>query len=157
MGLLESVLASLMGSSAGTGFAPSSQNPLAAILNGLGGGNQAQSSNLLAAAMGMLQQHGGLSAVLDTFRQNGMAQHADSWVGTGANLPISGAQVRQVFGESSMSGVASQLGQSPGQASSVMAQLLPELVNHLTPQGQVPADHQDLISKALVMLRGQMA
>lgn len=124
------------------------------MLNSLGGGNQAQSASLLTAAMSMLQQHGGLSGVLDMFRQSGMSQHADSWVGTGANMPVSADQVQQVFGQESMSRVASQLGQSPGQAGSLMAQLLPELINHLTPQGQIPQDHNDMISKALGMLRG---
>jgi uncharacterized protein YidB (DUF937 family) len=107
--------------------------------------------------MSMLQQHGGLTGVLDKFRENGMGQHADSWVGTGANMPISAEQVQQVFGESSISQVASQLGQSHGQASSALAQLLPQLIDHLTPQGQVPPDHEDLISKALGMLRGGLA
>jgi uncharacterized protein YidB (DUF937 family) len=137
------------GSSAGA-----SQSPLSALLNTLGSGNQAQSSNLLGAAMSMLQQNGGLTGVLDMFRQNGMARHANSWVNNGANMPISGDQVQQVFGDSSMASVASQLGQSPGQASSLMAQLLPELINHLTPQGQIPQDHEDIISSALGMLRG---
>lgn len=157
MGQLDGVLANLLGSSAGGGGAGLSQSPLAGILNALGGGNQGQSTNLLTAAMSMLQQHGGLTGVLDKFRASGMGQHADSWVSTGANLPISGEQVQQVFGESSISQVASQLGQSRGQASSAMAQLLPELINHLTPQGQVPSDHADLISRALGMLGGRLA
>jgi uncharacterized protein YidB (DUF937 family) len=41
-----------------------------------------------------------------------------------------------------------------GQASGAMAQLLPEVVNHLTPQGQVTADSHDMLSQALSMLRG---
>jgi len=154
MGLIDAVLSSLRGSSPANAGAQSSQSQLAAVLGSLGQGNEAQTGNLLAAAMSMLQQHGGLAAVLDRFRESGMARHADSWVSPGANLPISGDQVQQVFGEPSISRVASQMGQSPGQTSSVLAQLLPELINHLTPQGQVPPDHQDLLSKALAMLRG---
>jgi uncharacterized protein YidB (DUF937 family) len=138
----------------GGGSAGAQQSSLGTLLNSLGSGNQAQSSNLLGVAMSMLQQNGGLTGVLDMFRQNGMAQHVDSWVGTGANMPITGNQLQQVFGDSSMASVASQLGQSPGQASSLMAQLLPELINHMTPQGQIPQDHGDIISRALGMLRG---
>jgi uncharacterized protein YidB (DUF937 family) len=138
----------------GGGSVGASQSPLSTLLNSLGSGNQAQSSNLLGVAMSMLQQNGGLTGVLDMFRQNGMAQHADSWVGAGPNMPITGDQIQQVFGDSSMASIGSQLGQPPGQASSLMAQLLPELINHLTPQGQIPQNHEDIISRALEMLRG---
>jgi uncharacterized protein YidB (DUF937 family) len=141
-------------SGAGGAGAQSSQSSLSSMLNSLGGGNQGQSASLLSVAMSLLQQHGGLSGVLDMFRQSGLSQHADSWVGTGSNMPVSGDQVQQVFGQQSITRVASQLGQSPAQAGSLMAQLLPELINHLTPQGQVPQDHNDIISKALGMLRG---
>jgi uncharacterized protein YidB (DUF937 family) len=154
VGLLDEILASVSGGTAGGAGVQSSPSSLSTMLNSLGGGNQAQSASLLTAAMSMLQQHGGLSGVLDMFRQSGMSQHADSWVGTGANMPITGDQVQQVFGQQSMTSVASQLGQSPGQAGSVMAQLLPELINHLTPQGQIPQEHDDMLSKALGMLRG---
>jgi len=157
VGMIDGVLANLLGGMAGGAGPQSSQSSLASMLGSLGGGNQSQSASLLTAAMSMLQQNGGLSGVLDMFRQNGMGQHADSWVSTGANMPISGDQVQQVFGDQSMARAASQLGQSQGQAGSMMAQLLPELINHLTPQGQVPQNHQDLISKALGMLRSGMA
>jgi uncharacterized protein YidB (DUF937 family) len=74
-------------------------------------------------------------------------------VGTGANMAISGDHVQQVFGTSSIGTIASQLGPSQGQASSAIAQLLPELVNQMT-QGQVPGNHQDLLSQGLALLRG---
>jgi uncharacterized protein YidB (DUF937 family) len=157
MGLLDAVLANVLGSMSGGGGASAQQSSLGTMLNSLGSGNQAQSGNLLSVAMSMLQQNGGLTGVLDMFRQKGMGQHADSWVGTGANMPVSGDQIQQVFGDSSMASAASQLGQSPSQTSSLMAQLLPELINHLTPQGQIPQDHEDIISRALGMLSGATA
>ena len=89
------------------------------------------------------------------FRQSGMAPHADSWVSTGPNIGVSGDQLQQVFGASSIGNIAAQLGMSNGQASSAMAQILPELINQLTLDGQVPANHGDLISKGLAMLTGR--
>jgi uncharacterized protein YidB (DUF937 family) len=156
MALIDAVLSNVLGSMSGGGSGGASQSSLGPLLNSLGSGNPAQSTNLLNVAMSMLQQNGGLTGVLDMFRQKGMGQHADSWVGTGANMPITGDQVQQVFGDSSMAGVASQLGQSPTQASSAMARVLPELINHLTPQGQIPRDHEEIVSRALGMLRGAM-
>jgi uncharacterized protein YidB (DUF937 family) len=152
MGLIDEILSSIA-SSVTTG-GQGTQNPLGAILGGLGAGNQSRSAGLLTAAMSMLQQQGGISNVLDMFRRSGMDQHADSWVSNGPNLPISGDQVQQVFGASSLGDIASQLGMSRGQASSAMAQILPELINQMTPNGQLSQDHHDLLSRALAMMRG---
>jgi len=107
--------------------------------------------------MSLLQQNGGLPGVLDSFRQSGMAQHADSWVSTGPNVGISGDQLQQALGSSSIGNVASQLGLSHGQASSALAQILPELINQLTPSGQLPDNHSDLIAQGLAMLTGRGA
>ncbi len=157
MGLLDQLLAGLSGVPQATGQAQQpqpAQNPLSALLNNLGAGNQTQSTGLLGAAMAMVQQNGGLTGLLDKFRQSGMAQHADSWVGNGPNMNISADQVQQALGSSSIGQIASQLGISNGQASSAMARILPELVNHLTPNGQIPDNHNELIAKALSLLRG---
>jgi uncharacterized protein YidB (DUF937 family) len=152
MGLMNEILGSLASSVSAGG--QGGQNPLGSILGSLGGGNQSQSAGFLAAAMSMLQQQGGISNVLDMFRRSGMGQHADSWMSNGPNLPVSGDQVRQVFGASSLEDIASRLGISHGQASSAMAQILPELINQMTPNGQLPQDHHDLLSQALAMMRG---
>jgi uncharacterized protein YidB (DUF937 family) len=154
MGLLDGILGGVVGSALGNTSMGGAQNPLGALLGGLAGG-QGQGANLLTAAMSLLQQNGGLNGVLDTFRQSGMAQHADSWVSTGTNIGISGDQLQQVLGSSSIGNVASQLNMSPGQASSALAQVLPELINQLTPNGQLPANHSDLISQGLSMLAGR--
>jgi uncharacterized protein YidB (DUF937 family) len=130
---------------------------LGSLLSKLGGGNQGQSSMMLMTALGLLQQHGGLSAVLDKFRQNGMSEHVDSWVGNGPNMSVSPDQIQQVFGHSSIANAASQIGQSHSQTSSMLSSILPELINHFTPQGQVPANHSDLLSQAMSMLRGNAA
>lgn len=155
MGLLDGILSNVVGSLGG-GAMQGAQNPLGTLLGGLSGG-QGQGANLLTAAMSLLQQNGGLPGVLDSFRQSGMAQHADSWVSTGANMGISGDQLQHVLGSSSIGNVASQLGMSHGQASSALAQILPELINQLTPSGQLPTNHADLISQGLAMLTGRSA
>src|SRR5262245_47939152 len=153
MGLLDGILGGLAGP--GPGAQPTSgANPLGAILSSLASGNQAQSGNLLTAAMSMLQQNGGLGNVLEMFRGSGLGAQADSWVGTGANMALSGDQLQQVFGGSALGSIASQLGISSGQASSAMAQILPELVNQLTPNGQLPEDSGDILSRGLASLRG---
>jgi len=153
MGLLDSVLGDVVGSATGMQAQQSAANPLDSILGSLAGDNQQQTGNLLAAAMSMLQQSGGLGGVLEMLRTSGLGAHADSWVGTGANMAVSGDQLHQVFGESALGSVASRLGMPQGQASTAMAQILPELINQLTPNGQIPDNAGDLISRGLSMLR----
>ena len=79
MGLLDNALATLSGvTMSASGPTQSGQSPLGVdFLSSLGSGDQQQPHGLLAAAMGLVQQNGGLTGVLDKFRQNGMAQHAD--------------------------------------------------------------------------------
>ena len=156
MGLLDGILSEVVGSGM-QGQGQEAANPLGSILSGLTSGNQAQTGNLLAAAMSMVQQNGGLGGVLNMLRGSGLGAQADSWVGTGANMSVSGDQVQQVFGDSALGSIASQLGVSQGQASSAMAQILPELINQFTPGGQLPANHDDLISQGLSLLRGAAA
>jgi uncharacterized protein YidB (DUF937 family) len=144
MGLLDGLLGNVIGSMLGGN---QTQNPFGAA------GNQRQGGNvLLQIALSMLQQNGGLEGVLGKFRKGGLAQQADSWVGTGQNMNISGNQFQQVFGSSTISDLASQLGMPADQASSTMAQLLPELINGLTPQGQVPDNADQEIAQGLSML-----
>ena len=136
MGLLDSIL----GGAAGQ------------LLGGAGGGGA--QSNVLSAVMMLLQQNGGLGNVIAQFEQSGLGAQAASWVGTGANQGISGDQLTQVFGSGAIGQIASQLGMDHGQASGALAQLLPEVINHLTPQGQVTSQSSDMLSQALSMLRG---
>jgi uncharacterized protein YidB (DUF937 family) len=152
MGLLDGIAGNL-GSALGGDQSTQGGNPLGSLLNSLGG-SQGQ-GHVLSAVMALIQQNGGLPRVLDMFRGSGLAQQADSWVSTGPNAELSGSQVEQVFGNSGVGNLASQLGTSQGDASSMLAKMLPEIVNQLTPQGRVPDNHSDLLSQGLAMLRGQ--
>lgn len=134
MGFLDGILGSLAGSVLG-----GSQQG--------GGGGQ-----LVQLALQVLQQNGGLTGVLDKFRQSGLGKQADSWVSTGQNLPISPDQISQVLGGANLGDLAAKLGLPTGAASSGLAEMLPRIIDKLTPQGQVPEGHEDLVSQGLAML-----
>jgi uncharacterized protein YidB (DUF937 family) len=128
------------------------------VLSGMLGGTQPQGqSPLLQVAMNLIQQNGGLPGILAKFQQAGLGQHADSWVSTGANLPISADQLKQVLGSGAIGQIAGQLGLDHAQVSGGLAQMLPQLINQLTPNGQVPANHADLLSEGLALLAGRGA
>ena len=61
-----------------------------------------------------------------------------SWIGTGQNLPISADQMQHVLGSDQVKELAAKAGMSPDMASNALSQLLPTLVDQLTPSGQVP-------------------
>jgi uncharacterized protein YidB (DUF937 family) len=146
MGLLDGILGNLIGSMLAGNQA---QNPLGAILGSLAGASGSGGNALLQIALSMLQQNGGLEGVLGKFRQAGMGDQADSWVSTGPNMWISPDQLQEVLGSGALSDIASKLGMSQEQAGSAMSQVLPELINQLTPQGQVTSDSDNSIAEGL--------
>ena len=93
-------------------------------------------------ALQLLQQNGGVGGMLDKFRQGGYADQADSWQGTGPNLPISADALQEVLGSGAVGQIAQQLGLSHGDAAGGLAQTLPQIIDKFTPQGEVPAERQ---------------
>ncbi len=81
---------------------------------------------------------GGLGDLLERFQQAGYGDQAHSWVSTGQNLPISPDVIGQIFGTGGLSQIARQAGLSEEQTSEGLSQLLPDVVDHFTPGGQVP-------------------
>jgi uncharacterized protein YidB (DUF937 family) len=115
-------------------------------------GTQQGQGSMLQVALQLLQQNGGLPGIISKFEHGGMADHVGSWVATGANMPISGAQLQEILGSGSIGEIAQRLGMSHGDASSGMAQVLPQLIDALTPAGQIPADHGDIVVRARALL-----
>ena len=122
------------------------------ILGGLTGGGDAQAGGapggmggLLTALLpvvGGLLSGGGLQKVLSGFQANGLAAQADSWVGTGENEPISGADVRKVVGDEEIAQIAAQLGVSEDEAADAVAQVLPTIVDKVSPEGHLAPESE---------------
>jgi uncharacterized protein YidB (DUF937 family) len=103
------------------------------VLGGGGGANGA----LVKALLGMLGG-GGLQSILQSFTSAGLGPIVQSWIATGPNQPVSPDQVRLGFGEERISQLSQQAGMDQGSVASQLSQLLPGLVDKLTPNGQVP-------------------
>jgi len=112
------------------------------------------SSNPLAA--GLLQtiqnQPGGLQGMVQSFHDKGLGGVVSSWVGSGPNSPVTADQIHQVLGSDQVKALAAKAGISPDEAGNAIAQLLPTLVNKLTPNGSVP-DHSNVLEMASSMLK----
>lgn len=129
MGLLDQVLGGLMG---GTGGGAS---PLQSVLSGLLGGGQQGGFGQQGGMGGMA---GGLGGLLSSFERAGLGHVTQSWVGNGANQPVSPQQLNNVFGEERVQSMANQAGMAPGDFLSQLSQHLPNAVNGMTPNGQLP-------------------
>ena len=123
-------------------------------LGALAGGQSGDNSALLQTVMQLVNnpQNGGLEGLIQSFQQGGLGEIVNSWVSTGQNLPISAEQIQSVLGDSSLSGLAAQLGVSSEQASGSLADMLPQLIDQLTPNGQMPQGG-DLLTQGLDMLK----
>lgn len=152
MSLNTGILGSVVGSVFGRNPRSSTERSLGETLAELGGGAPIQSGILLRAALKVLQTNGGLDGVLARMRTNGLAAEADSWVGTGPNLPLSPSQLSLLLGPAGVDRAATPLNLSADDAGPAMAQILPDLVHQLTPDGVVPPNHADLIARSIAML-----
>ena len=142
MGLLDSVLGAALGGGQQQGGGGGLASILGAVLGGGQQGGGGLNSQLINAAIGMLGNdgaQGGLGGLAAKFQQAGLGDAMNSWVGTGENAPVSGDQVSSALGQDTISDLASKLGMSQGDAAGQLSQILPGLINHLTPNGQAPA------------------
>jgi len=143
MGLLDIVGGVLGGQQGGAGQGGGGLGDLAAMLGqgGAQGGGQGGQAALLQMVLGMLAnngQGGGLAGLMEKFQAAGLGEQANSWVGSGQNLPVSPEQLGGVFGQDQMSQMAEKMGLSTGDLGTQLSQMLPQAVDRVTPSGQVP-------------------
>jgi uncharacterized protein YidB (DUF937 family) len=95
--------------------------------------------DLMRLVLGLVQQAGGLEGLMARLQQGGLAEAAASWVSTGQNLPVSGAQLEGALGGDLLGPLARQLGLGQGDLAGSLAQMLPQVIDGLTPNGRLPA------------------
>jgi Uncharacterized protein conserved in bacteria len=120
----------------------------------LGGAAEGGESGLMGVVMGLVNQQGGLAGLVSQLSQGGLGNAVSSWVGTGANQAVSGDAIQQALGSDKIQALAAQAGISPDMLSSGLAQMLPGVVDKLTPNGEVPSG--DLMEQGLAMLKGKL-
>jgi uncharacterized protein YidB (DUF937 family) len=89
---------------------------------------------------------------VQSFHDKGMGGTVSSWVSSGPNSPITADEIHQVLGSDQVKALAAKAGISPDAAGSAIAQLLPGLVDRLTPNGAVP-DHSNVVEMASSILK----
>jgi uncharacterized protein YidB (DUF937 family) len=114
---------------------------------GVGGNRTALLVMLLPLAMRWVQRNGGMNAVLEKLRQKGMARQTQSWVDTGENQPLDEQSVEQVVGRDELAQMAQRLGVPEGQIAQALAEIMPEMVDKLSPEGQVPPQADEVLDE----------
>ena len=123
-------------------------NDLESMLGSLLGGEGKGAGLLTALIAAMSHGQGGdsLGGLLETLARSGLTAQKDSWIGTGANQPVTGDQLQHALPDDTLQQVAEEAGTTPEQAADQLARVLPDAVDRLTPEGEVPkASIEDLI------------
>lgn len=114
-------------------------------LENMAAGRVAGSNPEAAAVLEMIQNHpGGVSGMVEAFHNKGLGGVVNSWIGTGENQAVTPDQIQQALGSAPVQALAQKLGVSPEQAGSTLSQLLPTIVDKLSPNGAVP-EHSNLL------------
>jgi len=149
MGLLDALLQGALSGGLGQAMGGGQQRPA-----GQGGGGDLAhvAMAVLPVVLGMMANRqggasasgaggggmGGLGDLLAQFQRAGFGEQARSWVGTGQNMPVSSDAMAQVFGGEGLAKIAAQAGLTEQQASAGLSEVFPDVVDRLTPHGQVP-------------------
>jgi uncharacterized protein YidB (DUF937 family) len=157
MGLFDQILGGVLGGAlgrsssgrGGAGLSPVLMALLPVLLRalanrGASAGGQAGGGGLggLGGLLGGGLLGGGLGGLLGQLAQGGYGQQTQSWVSTGPNEALPPQAIDEVFGEEQLAQIAAEAGVSPDDARDGLAQLLPEVVDQLTPGGELPAEQQ---------------
>jgi uncharacterized protein YidB (DUF937 family) len=149
-GGLGDVLGGLVGGGGGTGSGGGLDDLLGGLLGGGGSSTGAKSGGVNTGALigalapiviGMIKS-GGLQKMISGFQQQGMGKQADSWVSTGPNEAVSGSDMRVGLGDGEVRQFAQAAGLPEDEAADVLAAVVPQVVNGLTPNGQLPSDEE---------------
>jgi uncharacterized protein YidB (DUF937 family) len=106
------------------------------LLDGLLGG--VVGAEMVTAVNGLIEKHGGIQGIVAQLEQQGLGGTVRSWVGSGANQPITADQVHQAFGADTVKQLAARAGMTPEDLAAKLSTILPQAIDKLTPAGVVP-------------------
>src|SRR5260370_21214810 len=96
-----------------------------------------EANPMITGLSGFLMQSGGVQGLMNKFTQAGLGNVFSSWVGSGPRQPVTGDQIQQILGSEQIKGLAAKLGVDPAQASQLVAEHLPKIIDHLTPAAKI--------------------
>jgi uncharacterized protein YidB (DUF937 family) len=95
-------------------------------------------AGMVTVVNGIIEKHGGLQGLVSEFERSGLGNTVKSWVGTGPNQPISTADVQRALGPDLLQQLSAKSGLSVQDLTDKLAQVLPQAVDRMTPDGSIP-------------------
>jgi uncharacterized protein YidB (DUF937 family) len=129
MGLLDSIIGGLTGNAGGA-------SPLQGVLTSLLSGGQQTNQGTQNPSQGF--DANSLGTLVNSFQQAGLGHLVESWIGNGPNQSVSPQQLHSVLGDNQVQQMSAQSGMAPQDFLSQLSQHLPNVVNSMTPHGQLP-------------------
>ena len=126
-------------------------------VKGAVGGSGGEHSALVDGVLGLLSggsAGGGLQGLIQSFKDKGLGDIVLSWIGTGQNAPINADQLENGLGSDLIGQLAAKAGISPEAARSKLTEILPGLIDKLTPDGKIP--ESGLLQQGLNFLRSNL-
>jgi uncharacterized protein YidB (DUF937 family) len=93
---------------------------------------------MVQAAVSAIEQQGGIGALAQRFHEQGLGGVVQSWISTGQNQPIDPQQIQNVLGSGQLEQLAERFGIPKETVANGLSQILPQVVDKMTPNGQVP-------------------
>jgi uncharacterized protein YidB (DUF937 family) len=118
------------------GLETTSKETLMGMFDGLLGG--IVGAGMVTVVNGIIEKHGGLQGLVSEFERSGLGNTVKSWVGTGPNQPISTADVQRALGPDLLQQLSAKSGLSVQDLTDKLAQVLPQAVDRMTPDGSIP-------------------
>lgn len=119
------------------------------MLGKLGG----EKGAIAQVAIDLFNQNGGLPGVLQKFKAAGYEHEVDSWISKGSNLPIDAQQIIYALGSSTIQQAASKLNMNAQDISAKMAEYLPQVIDRMTPDGQLPREPINVLAALMSMMK----
>ncbi len=116
-------------------------------------GGEGNAGSLFEQAMSLINNPstGGISGFIEAFKNNRLGDIVSSWISTGENMPISADQILQTIGPDRIQNIAQKIGMSNEDLTQHLSQVLPQIIDKLTPDGDVPSS--SILEDALKMLK----
>ena len=117
------------------------QDLVSGLVGGVKGVDLSKLTDLAGPLLETIQSKGGLGSVVEQLQQSSIGSQVSSWIGAGPNLPVNPDQITQAMPQV-VSDLAAKTGQSAGDVATELSQLLPNLIDKVTPGGSIPGADQ---------------
>ncbi len=110
---------------------------LSNLMSSLGGAN-VDPTQLTGAVEDLFASKGGVDGLVNTLKSGGLENEVNSWISTGSNQPADPQKVGSALGPDTINDLAAKVGITPQMLLPLLASLLPMIIDHLTPGGNLP-------------------